>query len=97
MKKRNKSLTSFERGEGRKYMDRAAHNTDFRHVLSTDSSKQYVAMYLKPGEAIGNERHPHTTQEFWVVQGRARIDIEDVGAPIHLGPGGSATVFPDTT
>lgn len=44
-------------------------NRDFRHVLHTSPYMQLVLMSLEPGEEIGVEVHPYTTQFFRVESG----------------------------
>ena len=46
-----------------------AENSSFRKVLYTTSTQQLVVMYLKPGQDIGMEAHPRTTQFVRVVRG----------------------------
>lgn len=70
-----------------RFLSAARRNTAFRRVLGTAGGKQYVAMALRPGESIGRERHD-TTQEFWIVSGEARVDLEgDRFIPWWLSPG----------
>ena len=70
----------------------ARRNRAFRRVLATVGGKQYVAMALGPGEAIGRERHA-SAQEFWIVSGRARVDLEgDRGRPWWLFRGNYVSV-----
>ena len=48
-------------------------NTDFRRVLFTGAHAQLVVMCLQPGEAIGDEVHPHVDQFFRIEQGESRF------------------------
>ena len=44
-------------------------NENYRKVLTTTSNMQLVVMCLQPGEEIGMEVHPETTQFFHIVSG----------------------------
>lgn len=46
-----------------------AENMAFRRVLFTTATQQLVAMHLMPGQEIGSESHPHTTQSMRAERG----------------------------
>jgi len=50
-------------------------NTYYRTVLFTTKNMQLVMMSLLPGEEIGREKHPHTTQFIRVEKGRGKAKI----------------------
>lgn len=50
-------------------------NGYYRKVLFTTKTLQLVVMSLLPGEEIGREKHPHTSQFIRVEKGRARAEI----------------------
>lgn len=47
-------------------------NKNYRKVLATTKNMQLVLMRLKPGEEIGMESHPHTTQFIRVESGSCK-------------------------
>lgn len=52
-------------------IDRATvQNSFYRRVLYTNRKMQLVVMSLRPGEEIGREKHPHTSQFIRVERGR---------------------------
>lgn len=65
------------------YVDAALKNRAYRRVLVTErarprrAQRQLVAMSLRPGEAIGRERHARVRQSFLVVRGHAWVFIGD--------------------
>ena len=60
-------------------------NKNYREVLSTTEDMQLVLMSLKPGEEIGLELHPDTTQFIRVVSGHGEAILHS--SPIRLYPG----------
>lgn len=67
---------------------------EFRTILSTTSTMQLVAMYLKPGQEIGMERHDYTTQFFIVHRGKCVFTVN--GREIPGDPGDFVLVPPFT-
>lgn len=68
-------------------------NRNYRRVLYTTSTTQLVLMRLLPGESIGIETHPETTQfirveggQASVVAGPKRYLLRD-GAAVVIDPG----------
>lgn len=68
-------------------------NVNYRKVLFTTPNMQLVLMRLRPGESIGLETHPHTTQFIRVEGGVARVKagskryvLRD-GAAVVIAPG----------
>jgi len=57
--------------------DETKENTDFRRVLFTDDNMQLVLMSLKPGEEIGKETHPETSQFIRIEEGNGTLLIYD--------------------
>jgi mannose-6-phosphate isomerase-like protein (cupin superfamily) len=49
--------------------DTTARNAHYRQVLYTTDTQQLVVMHLRPGEDVGTEVHPETTQFVRVVRG----------------------------
>lgn len=45
-------------------------NTYYRKVIHTNAKQQLVLMCLLPGEKIGMERHPHTSQFIRIEKGK---------------------------
>ena len=69
-------------------------NASFRRVLYTTSTQQLVVMYLKPGEDVGVEVHPKTTQFVRVVRGSGEAMM---GRGLSdLGPGSVVMIPPGT-
>lgn len=61
-------------------------NNDYRRVIETGQNEQLVLMSLKPGEAIGDEIHPHTDQFIRVEKGRGKaVFNENKKYPIKDG------------
>jgi mannose-6-phosphate isomerase-like protein (cupin superfamily) len=52
-------------------------NTNYRKVLRTTPNMQLVLMSLLPGEEIGEEIHPYTTQFIRVEQGQAIAIVDN--------------------
>jgi len=52
-------------------------NDSYRRVLTTTSTMQLVAMSLLPGQEIGAEIHPYTTQFIRIESGEGVAVIED--------------------
>lgn len=52
-------------------------NTAYRRVLYTTSNMQLVLMSLAPGEEIGQEQHPHTSQFIRVEAGHGLAIIDN--------------------
>jgi mannose-6-phosphate isomerase-like protein (cupin superfamily) len=48
-------------------------NENFRKVVFTGKHAQLVLMRLRPGEEIGEERHPEVDQFFRIEEGAARF------------------------
>ena len=69
-------------------------NRYFREVISTTANMQLVLMSLKPGEDIGLEIHPYTTQFIRVEKGSGVAFIE--GEELKLSDG-SAVIIPLNT
>jgi mannose-6-phosphate isomerase-like protein (cupin superfamily) len=70
-------------------------NNFFRRVISTTTTQQLVVMSLIPGEEIGSEVHPYTTQFFRVEKGKGLLLIDD--QPHCYLEDGSAIVIPPNT
>lgn len=60
-------------------------NTDFRHVLHTSPYMQLVLMSIKPGQDIGMEVHPYTTQFFRAESGHGIAVINNKSYPLNNG------------
>jgi mannose-6-phosphate isomerase-like protein (cupin superfamily) len=54
----------------------ATDNEAYRKVLKTTTTQQLVLMSLLPGEEIGVETHPHTTQFIKVTQGECTAILD---------------------
>jgi len=67
-------------------------NEFFRKVLFTGKHEQLVAMSLKPGEEIGNEKHDDTDQFFRVEEGQAKFVLGNGKEEYILKAGGGAVV-----
>ena len=61
------------------------HNEFFRKVLSTTPNMQLVVMSLNPGEDIGREIHPYTTQFFRVESGKGMAVIDGTECELYDG------------
>lgn len=65
-------------------------NNMFRRVLHTDrhavegAHVQQVAMTLAPGQSLGWEQHPATTQLFLVVEGEGVLVTGNEGKPLRI-------------
>lgn len=67
-------------------------NNDYRRVVSTiTGSLQLVLMSLLPGEEIGSEVHPHTTQFFRIEEG---LGIATVGGKVYVLKDGISIIVP---
>ena len=66
-------------------------NQAYRSVQYTDSRLQVVLMSLKPGEEIGLESHPYTSQFFRVEEGSG---LAFIGGVYHILDSGTALVVP---
>lgn len=80
-------------------------NGDYRRVLTTTKHIQVVVMNLRPGEEIGNEVHPSTTQFFRVEGGAGNAILtnkattcddggEETTSMFRLKPGDALVVPP---
>ena len=72
---------------------RTLSNSAYRRVLYTGpkaASMQLVLMSLKPGQDIGWETHPQTTQFLRVEGGRARVHVGQ--SRYQLGPDDAAII-----
>ena len=70
--------------------DMSTDNSDFRKVLYTAKNTQLVMMSIKPGESIGDEKHP-VDQFFKVEAGAGEVEID--GQKNTIEPG-SAIIIP---
>lgn len=52
-------------------------NRYYRQVIHTNRRQQLVLMYLRPGEEIGSEVHPNTSQFIRIESGSGRITLGD--------------------
>jgi mannose-6-phosphate isomerase-like protein (cupin superfamily) len=52
-------------------------NNNYRKVIGTTNNMQLVLMSLEPGEEIGFETHPHSSQFFRIEQGQAKAIISE--------------------
>ena len=78
-------MTSFGKAYGSNIEDLTLKNKNFRHVLHTTPNMQLVLMSLLPGEDIGQEAHPYTTQFFRVEKGKGRAIIDGQEFPLNDG------------
>ena len=69
-------------------------NPNYRRVEHTTQNMQLVSMCLKPGEEIGMERHPSTTQFIRVQQGEGKAIVGDV--EFHLGNDSAIMIPPNS-
>lgn len=67
-------------------------NNAFRRVLTITSQMELTVMALQPGEDIGEEVHPTTTQFLRVEQGQGEAVIDDAIYP--LDGSGAAVIIP---
>ncbi len=68
------------------------HNNNYRKVVNTiPDSMQLVLMSLLPGEEIGMEVHPHTTQFFRIEKG---MGIADIGGKLYILNDGISIIVP---
>jgi mannose-6-phosphate isomerase-like protein (cupin superfamily) len=58
-------------------------NTNYRKVEHTTKNMQLVTMNLKPGEEIGMERHPSTTQFIRIEKGTGMATVRGVDFPLE--------------
>ena len=56
--------------------ERTVENDAFLRVLMTTSTQQLTVMYLSPGEDIGTEIHPKTTQSVRVEKGNGWASVD---------------------
>jgi mannose-6-phosphate isomerase-like protein (cupin superfamily) len=66
-------------------------NNYYRKVIATTDNMQLVLMSLKPGEEIGKEVHPHTSQFIRVEGGRCTAYI---GRKRYIMKDGDAIIIP---
>lgn len=52
-------------------------NDYYRRVALTTRESQFVLMTLRPWEQIGEEIHPTTTQIIRIIEGQARVVLND--------------------
>lgn len=71
-----------------------ARNAHYRRVLYTTSTQQLVLMRLRPGEDVGTEVHPETTQFVRVVRGEGRAMMSR--SITEMVPGSAVMVPPGT-
>jgi len=69
-------------------------NTYFRRVLDTTETQQLVVMHLEPGEEIGMEVHPKTTQSIRIEKGVA--EVRAANKRYRLKDGDWITIHPNT-
>lgn len=69
-------------------------NPNYRKVEQTTQNMQLVTMNLKPGEEIGMERHPSTTQFIRVESGEGTAIVK--GIDYHLGDDSAIIIPPNT-
>lgn len=69
-------------------------NKNYRKVISTTKQEQLVLMSLNPGEEIGMEIHPHTTQFVRIETGKG---IAIVGGKRYTLKDGDAVMVPANT
>jgi mannose-6-phosphate isomerase-like protein (cupin superfamily) len=69
-------------------------NTMYRKVISTTSTQQLVLMCLKPGEEIGSETHPHTTQFIRIEAGNGKAVLN--GKEYQIADGSAIVIPPGT-
>lgn len=60
-------------------------NKNYRKVINTTKQIQLVLMSLLPGQDIGFEIHPHTTQFIKVEKGDGVAIINGVATPLYPG------------
>src|ERR1039457_4764853 len=70
-------------------------NEYFRQVLFTGPHWQLVVICLQPGEAIGDEAHPHVGQFFRIEKGQAKFVLNEKEE--HMAHAGDAVVVPAGT
>jgi len=69
-------------------------NTMYRKVISTTITQQLVLMCLKPGEEIGSETHPHTTQFIRIEAGNGKAVLN--GKEYQIADGSAIVIPPGT-
>ncbi len=69
----------------------AERNTSYRKILHTTDQMQVVLMSIPPGGAIPAEVHEQSTQMTTVVEGTARVILDELRSDI-LHPGASVLI-----
>lgn len=69
-------------------------NRYYRRVIHTNSQQQLVLMELSPGQEVGMESHPHTSQFVRVEYGEGVVVLGRQAYPMHDG---FAVVIPPGT
>lgn len=72
-------------------------NNYYRKVLFTTRSMQLVVMSLAPGEDIGMEKHPHTSQFIRVEKGRGKAVLGKRSATVYRLKDNDAVIIPPNT
>lgn len=85
-------FTQFSKGFYTNIENDTLKNKSFRKVVTTTPHMQVVLMSLMPGEQIGSEIHPYTTQFFRVESGIGKAEFN--GKTLDLFDGATLVVPP---